>query len=546
MPPTVKSLRICLNLKFHMRRQPKENLGELISVEIDQTETHMQWVGAATTRLSGRIHPKTLSVLMRFLWVFVAYKSGDCFQRFSRHKKLPKVFGDSLHTLSYSKSNVGQEKAGVEQFFGHSIRSSREHPERIPCCSVVHLFEGPPYERKPSVAKIISERICTENIDVQFRTNDNPDIHPAQPDELAAFLDEFDPVSGKTHWELRKDGLLLPIPMDFSDPQNSADKSNSAVTGNVWTRVTHAQQSTDEEDETLGEDDHSEGSEEFEAATLQETYTRTVKEIEKLLASNVPLCEFLLGACPQAIKRSASGGIVSDDVRSGRIDMCAVLEAIKNKLPAFSNNSADRTRLLEIVGGLFVFAVNPRWVLKQRALMRDKDIVFPGKHDTVPFKQAQSAALLPLLIAALADGFAHVEKIFGKPSARQLTVDPPRVARGILKQDKRTELQLHFIDYLLKPGDEVDRSDPTDIAEVFGRVCTMLRYADEKERVPYYTSNRSYAALSTIIREDLKMHLLLIFPSGEGVIDTLITDPVYLFSHASEIFQSITDSLTAS
>ena len=151
--------------------------------------------------------------------MFVAYKVGHDGRLFSIPKKLISNLGDNLHTLSYPDPK-SEDRPGIRPFFGPSTRTKKDDPLPIPCCGVVHLFEGPPYERKLSLAKVIGDRLPRESIDVQIRTDDNPDIDQGKPDELLAFLKGFDPVSGKTLYELGQEGSIQVLPPSVSDDSN--------------------------------------------------------------------------------------------------------------------------------------------------------------------------------------------------------------------------------------------------------------------------------------------------------------------------------------
>lgn len=536
MPATIESIKICFIDRFRNTNAPGGTRRELATLDVDHVETKVVWSDGYVGNLFAGIHRNGDITVRRFMWMFVAYK----FYNDQPFYNVPdELFGALRNALKDLKYAAPRGNGSLRQLFGDT---EQELGGRV-CCRLTKLFL-PGFQKKQSKPKLNPSLIHADDITIWIRTSGTDHVRPAEPDEAGTILTEFDPVSDKTLCQLRQkeEAKADLIATSRGAETDSADLCSAGAEANKNPTVSSETEEPDSEVALVVPDD----SGEFDAAALHETYSQTVDEMETLLAGNSSLLEFLLSACPQAFARSATGGIVSEVVRCGGSDMCSVLKAIKVNLPSL-NNPQDRLQLLEVVGGLFVFAVNPHWVLKQRASMLSEAIVFQGRHDRVPFKQSQSAALLPLLTAALTDGFAHLEEVLGTVASRQLTVDPPKVGRGILKQDKRTELKLHFIDYLLKPDENLNRNNPNDIAEVFDQTCEMLTYAFEEKREPYFTSNHSYRELSSVIREDLKMeHLLLIFPSTECSDGRPITDPVYLFSHASEIFQSVNDSLAFS
>jgi len=153
---------------------------------------------------------------------------------------------------------------------------------------------------------------------------------------------------------------------------------------------------------------------------------------------------------------------------------------------------------------------------------------------------------LPVVTAALADGYVRLERVFGDPNPRQLTVDAPSVGAGVLQTDKITALKVHFIRYVLGPEVQFDAGNREEVEEFFENTREALRYAATEKRDAFFASSPSYRALEREIRDTLKLeHLLLIFPSGAGGAKEVITDPIFLFSHAFEIFQFIKPKLTS-
>lgn len=271
---------------------------------------------------------------------------------------------------------------------------------------------------------------------------------------------------------------------------------------------------------------------------LEELFDATAMEIEQVIAQSKTLREFLASAAPGLLECNSTGTHLAKGVRSGGVDVCEMLKKIKLGLRQFHGTSDDWTRLELFVGGLVVSSVNREWVRQQSEIQ--SAISYPGKLDTIPLGGGRSACLIPVLTAAIARTHARLAHVFGEPNERHLTIEPPKVSRGVLTADKTTELKLHFIHYILGPDVEFDRTDPEHVDELFQMTQKALSYASTEARDPFFATSPAYQKLETVLREELHLaDLLLLFPKGAGKTDELIPDPVFLFGHAFEIFQTI-------
>jgi hypothetical protein len=277
---------------------------------------------------------------------------------------------------------------------------------------------------------------------------------------------------------------------------------------------------------------------------LDDVYSITTKEIEKLLAKNERLQQFVSRAAPDLIERKGTQWKVADTVRNGGFNMCPAMKGVKEELQHYQAvGPTDWQHLHDLVGGLITLSVNPEWVQSQRAAIGQFN-EYPGSRDSFPFKTEKEASLLHILSAAIAGGFTLLEKVFGDP--HDVVPDPAMVPLGVLAKDQLIELKLHFIKYILGPSVKCDPANPKDLEEVFQNTRDALRYAFEEERAPRFASSPAYRNLVKVIRDNLKLeHLLLIFPNEAGSTRDILTDPVILFSHAYEIFSEIQRKLAA-
>jgi len=275
---------------------------------------------------------------------------------------------------------------------------------------------------------------------------------------------------------------------------------------------------------------------------LGDLFELTSSEIDAVLGSSQVLREFLTSSAPGLLESNSAGTHLATGVRAGAADVCDKLRMVKQHLRDFRGTREDWKSLELFVGGLIVLAVNSDW-LRSQCDVRGV-ISYPGRLDTIPLGSGRSACLIPVLTAAIARSHARLAHVFGEPNGRYLTVDPPRVSRGVLTVDKAIELKLHFIDYILGANVEFDRADVTQVEEIFAMTQKVMKFAASEERDPYFATSAAYQKLETVLRDELRVdELLLLFPKGSGRTDEVIADPIFLFSYAYEIFQTIKQHL---
>ncbi len=147
--------------------------------------------------------------------------------------------------------------------------------------------------------------------------------------------------------------------------------------------------------------------------------------------------------------------------------------------------------------------------------------------------------ILHLVACALADGIARLDKVFGKPVIDGRRVpDFAKRGRGTTAADKTKEAKLHLIRFVLKSPTKINLNDDKLIESQFEQVRAIITTAFNKHDA-YHASGASYAKLTSLIRENLKLEdLLLIFPGG-GSPNVLLSDNVSVLQDLGEIFDAV-------
>lgn len=275
------------------------------------------------------------------------------------------------------------------------------------------------------------------------------------------------------------------------------------------------------------------------AKALAEIYANTIKEIEAALNRSTALREFLAVATSGLIHQPSGQWALTPAVKGREFDVCSHLAAIADALESFNGQSHDWLALGEIVGGLVVLAVDRNWVVAQRELASAASAKMPADDQVIGLGGPRSANLLHLATAALADGCARLEKVFGKPPLDESRVpDPPVVPRGIGGPDQEREIKLHLIRHVDRFA-KVNTADPKDIEIKFKRTKGILTAAFRDDHRPYYGTGEHFEKLESMIRDNLKVHdLLLIHPSGEDP-EKLVTDYVRVLRFLGTIFDEV-------
>ncbi len=280
---------------------------------------------------------------------------------------------------------------------------------------------------------------------------------------------------------------------------------------------------------------------EEEAQQLAEIFAGTTEGIDRILADHAKVAEFLAKTCPEVIQSSAGTVRLADSARTRQFGGRKHLKSIKDKIHTFTGSPLDWDRLRQVVGGLAVMSVDRQWVLLQRNAWNSGGAEFPGEDTLLSMHDDRSACILPLLTAALADGYAKLPRVFGENDPRLLD-DPPQVLRG-LGPDREREYKLHLIHAVLKPaqkGIPIRENDPAWIDARFDDVQEALEIAAKEENDPYYTHSATMHPLAPLIRPGLPLqHLLLLRPKRDGNLREAVADPVHLFSYLHDIFETI-------
>lgn len=278
---------------------------------------------------------------------------------------------------------------------------------------------------------------------------------------------------------------------------------------------------------------------------LGRAYDNVLSEMEQLLKGNPRLRSFVQARVPGVIAPDRTTAALTPEVRDRKFDLAGQLKAVKLSLPQFDGSTADLSDLEAFLGGLIVLGIDPRWVTTQRAFLLASSIEYPGLFDYLPFGQGQRANFLHILAAALANGTARLSRVFGDPADDRRWLGSLAGSRfTVKKSDRKREIQLHLVRFVLGPTLTVNESDEAEIKYLFGRVQRILKFAREEEHDPFVASGAGgdYQQLVSLLREQLGVaDLILLHPRGQGDEDELLYDSVAVLSHLSHIWKTLND-----
>ncbi len=280
------------------------------------------------------------------------------------------------------------------------------------------------------------------------------------------------------------------------------------------------------------------------------TYEQTALMLDELLASaeGKRVLGFLQQHCPQAITKPDQAWVVAPDFRRGQGNVVAVLKQMHSQLRTFQGASAsDWANLLNVVGGLLTFAIDPAWVEMQRASAGD--VYYPSQRRAITFRDKKTADLMHLLTAAIANGFPRLQRVFEKdhPENHELGgLDLEKEVRGSLKND---ELKLSISRAILHPNSIPESPNEAQLEALIKETRRLIRDAMVLDRDPYFTWHEDYLHVADILRSptfDLR-ELLLIFSSNELLPGNLVSphsEPGLLFRYAHDIYRAIQPHLS--
>lgn len=273
---------------------------------------------------------------------------------------------------------------------------------------------------------------------------------------------------------------------------------------------------------------------------LAGVFANVVTSMEDTLKTAPTLARFLGPEAPSKarfVAQKSGAWTVLPEFRQGGVDVCPILDAIRKRLSGFRAARQEWDGLEQIVGGILVLGLSPRWVWEQRQRLTNQEIKFPRHATDITLGQEGLARFLPILAAALAEGCARVERVFGALDGKSIP-DLNPVGKEITLERRHLEMKRHFIRYVLGPSDEFDPETlPTDeLNTLFRRVRQILTVAHRVDQDPILGSGPRMAALATEIKQHLEMADFFLFvPEEQGDEFDLMTDPVIALTHLKRI-----------
>lgn len=277
---------------------------------------------------------------------------------------------------------------------------------------------------------------------------------------------------------------------------------------------------------------------------LARVFENTALGIEDILNDSPVVRDFLRSNTHSLFIQQSARWQLDPAVRRREFDVCPHLRRVRDGLSKFTGATRSALDDLErVLGGLVVMAIDPVWVLQQRALMKAGENHYPGRDDAVPIGSGSRANFLHLVASALADGHARVHKLFGDPPGvgdERCVPEPAMVSGAVLEEEQQTALKIHFIRYILGPDVAVDPTKPADVELRFKQVRDIVAYALTEDREPYWASGPAFRKLSGTIRQNLELSdMLLIFPSGCESEDSILAQSMFVLKHLHQIFTTI-------
>lgn len=279
------------------------------------------------------------------------------------------------------------------------------------------------------------------------------------------------------------------------------------------------------------------------AKELEEVFAEVVAAMEEALSAVPPVARFL---CPDApvearlVEINATTPKIRHRFARGGADPLPVLQSIHQRLPTFRGPRHEWDALEGIAAGVLSLGLDRRWVWTWRRTAGDGPVVYPKFAGRVDL-QGGKVRLLGALAAALAGGSARLEQVFGPLDDRRVP-DLPVHGPAVALEDRRKELQRHFVRYVLGPSDDrdVESLDGEELRVLFGRVLGLLKLAWQVDRNPYYADGGRVGQLASDIQQHLgAQELLLFLPAESGSEADLIRNPVVCLSLLKRIHTHI-------
>lgn len=286
-----------------------------------------------------------------------------------------------------------------------------------------------------------------------------------------------------------------------------------------------------------------EASADIDSTALAAAYTRAECEVNRLLLEHPCIGSLLRDAEADLVQRESEDHPwkLTEVVCKHSIDICKALKSIKAVLPHFGGQGTQWHRLQDVIGWLITLSVDRGWVLKQRH--SQSHARFPGQSETVPFNKDRSANLLPVVTAALSTGPVQLDRLYGTENPRHLKKDPPQVGRSIGDADKMRELKSHLLEGILGPV-RYNKALKAEVDEQFEFAISAAAYEALEKGDPFFATSEAYLKLYDRIKELGLDHFLVIGPDASSRPKQVISEPVFLFNHAFEIFEFIKTKLS--
>jgi hypothetical protein len=272
---------------------------------------------------------------------------------------------------------------------------------------------------------------------------------------------------------------------------------------------------------------------------LAAVFTQTIDAIDHALNSAPAVAKFLGPSAPAVERLAIQKGNqweVHSRYRSGGEDVCPVLTSIWARRSSFTAPRHEWDALEQIVGGVLVLGVNPRWVWQQRLTYSAQAVLHPKRSGEVNIETGK-AQFLSLITTALSGGCVRLDRVFSLCDPKRVP-DIASVTPGITSADRLADMKRHFIRFVLGPSDELDVEalEGDDLNTFFQRVRQLLRIANKVDRDPYLAAGPHLTKLASEVKAHLELSDLYLFvPDVSGDESDLMTDPVIALSLAQRI-----------
>ncbi len=368
----IESVDICFHASFHKAASAESNSLRLKSLNVDIQNTSIKWVGDETRIVEGPIHRNAIGVFLRFMWVFIAYRERTAMPWYGIKQELFALMGDNLHKLNQPRKNQGNP--AIRQLFGESTRTDEKKKKDVACCRLVHFFQIPfgPDAFQPVID---GEILRPSHIHVRLRNANCAEIFPAEPDELAAILRDFDPVTGMVISPLDRHDLPKSV-RNYEDTLPDDDTEQDDDPGAKPHSDDQADDSTSDAEDRLERSDGGKSSQqpfkpvdpaggvstvadpEIDEHAPEFVYQNIVEEIERTLDSSQLLAKFLDDSTRGLVEPQGKAWRLSPAVKNRDFELGSVLSGMVKRLKYFVGISQEWTELGEVAGGLVVLGIN--------------------------------------------------------------------------------------------------------------------------------------------------------------------------------------------